>query len=179
MNVEEPTTPSESVSIDTSVKKSRRNITPNSPSQIHTSHFTFHSRQYPYRLRPKIQLAYLGRKSLTSSASPESLTVPPLLLGPVPAGRPIRLFERAPLALDGNLLCRGDVTLEVGLNWVGKYGKDFISSYLYDLEGLIEEGVLGPGRGEEIVDDLSRNDSAKEPFEVVPSDVRFAFPATG
>jgi len=43
----------------------------------------------------------------------------------------------------------------------------------------VEEGVFEPGRGEFIVDDLSRNDSAKEPFIVIPRDVRFAPPENG
>jgi hypothetical protein len=71
------------------------------------------------------------------------------------------------------------VTLELGLNWLGKYGNDFISSYFKDLEELVEEGVLDPGRDEVSVDDLSRNDSAKAPFVVAPSDVRFALPENG
>lgn len=151
--------------------------TPKGPLQVRTSLLIEARPKTWLRLRLLNQLAYLERRSLTSKVSPESLiTPPPLLLSPIPAGLPIRLLDSAELALDGILLCRN---VTVGLHWLGRYGNDFISSYFNDLGELVEEGVFGPGRGEVIVDDLSRNDSAKAPFVVAPSDVRFTPPITG
>jgi len=74
-----------------------------------------------------------------SSASPDENpeSVPPaLFLGPAP-GRPMRLLDKAEPA--GNLVGR-----IVTFVWLGRWGKDLISSYLED---VVEEGVLEPGRG--------------------------------
>lgn len=79
--------------------------------------------------------------SASPDENPESFP-PALFLGAAP-GRPMRLLDKAEPV--GNLVGR-IVTLE-WLVWLGRWGKDLISSYLED---VVEEGVVEPGRGEDI-----------------------------